>query len=128
MIAKIDRNAQLQIQLDIAKALRAVADKYGLEMDPIDVRRSTSGDFLRVMKLDMRVKAPVVKGAKSAPALGNTPLDAALKRLGITKKVNSKGQMIVDYKPSRPKYPFVVQGPKGGRWKYDEASVKLLFA
>lgn len=128
-MTKIDRDIQMKIQLEISQALRAIADKYGLEAPVVDLRRSTGGSFVRLMKLDMPVKAdvPAMK-LKVKPFIGDTPLERALKAIGVTKTTNAKGERIVDYKPSRPKYPFVFQGPKGGRWKATEADIKARFA
>jgi hypothetical protein len=121
----IDRNTQMKIQLEVSQALRAIAEKYGLETPVVDLRRSTSGSFVRLMKLDMEVKSntPAVKAA-----LGDSSLERALKQIGVSKIVNSKGERIVDFKPSRPKYPFVFVGPKGGRWKASAADIKARFA
>lgn len=129
-MTKIDRDIQMKIQLEISQALRAIADKYGLEAPVVDLRRATGGSFVRLMKLDMAVKSndvPVIK-LKTEYKMGDTPLERALLRIGVTKTINSKGEQIVDYKPSRPKYPFVFQGPKGGRWKATEADIKARFA
>ncbi len=121
----IDRNTQMKIQLEVSQALRVIAEKYGLETPVVDLRRSTSGSFVRLMKLDMEVKSntPAVKAS-----LGDSSLERALKAIGVTKIVNSKGERIVDFKPNRPKYPFVFQGPKGGRWKASAADIKVRFA
>ncbi len=125
-MTNIDRTIMTQIQTDLVKAFAEVAAKYGLEQPSVDLRRDRAGTFVRLMKLDMNVKTsdiPVIK-----LKMGDTPLERALARIGVTKLTNSKGERIVDYKPSRPKYPFVFQGPKGGRWKGSEAQIKARFA
>ena len=129
-MTNIDRTIMTQIQADLVKAFAEVAAKYGLEQPSVDLRRDRAGTFVRLMKLDMNVKTsdiPVIK-LKTDHKMGDTPLERALARIGVTKLTNSKGERIVDYKPSRPKYPFVFQGPKGGRWKATEASIKARFA
>lgn len=50
-------------------------------------------------------------------------LDAALKREGIESKTGN-GYTVVDYHPRKRKYPFIVEGPKGGRWKMTASQVK----
>lgn len=125
-MTKIDRTLQSKIQADLVKAFAEVAAKYGLEQPSVDLRRDRAGTFVRLMKLDMNVKTndtPVTK-----LKMGDTPLERALARIGVTKMTNAKGDRIVDYKPNRPKYPFVFEGPKGGRWKATEASIKARFA
>jgi hypothetical protein len=129
-MTKIDRTLQNKIQADLVKAFAEVAAKYGLEQPSVDLRRDRAGTFVRLMKLDMNVKTndiPVIN-LKTDSKVGGTPLERALARIGVTKMTNSKGERIVDYKPSRPKYPFVFEGPKGGRWKATEANIKARFA
>jgi hypothetical protein len=46
--------------------------------------------------------------------------------LGL-KLVNAKGQALVGYKASRPKYPFSMTGPEGGSYKCSEAQAKAMF-
>lgn len=128
-MTKIDRTLQTKIQLDIFNALNEIATKYGLETPVVDLRRSTCGSFVRLMKLDMNVKTndvPVMN-LKTTP-MGDGPLERALFRIGVTQLTNSKGERIVDYKPNRWKYPFVFQGPKGGRWKATESEIRVRFA
>lgn len=32
---------------------------------------------------------------------------------------------LCDYKPSRKKWPYVGQGPQGGKWKFTEQQVRM---
>lgn len=128
---KIDNARQAAIAADIRKALSDVAEKWGLEKPVVDLRRSTSGSFVRLMKLDMAVVDPNAK-APVAEATGfgegvSRELAQALARIGVTKVTNAKGERIVEYKPNRRSYPFVFQGPKGGRWKGSVEEIRARF-
>ena len=127
---KFDRVTLLKVQSEIDQALRAIAEKYGSEIEGfVDVRRSTDGNFIRIMKTDIRVKSVAVPAMvlKTAQIGGDSALERALKRIGVTKMTNAKGERIVDYKPNRPKYPFVFEGARGGRWKASEQDIKIRF-
>lgn len=129
----IDREAMVLIQSDLRDAIAAVARKHGLSTPTIDLRRDRAGSFVRLMKFDMRVmdaaaKAEVVNATKSFSTDVSPDLARALKKIGVTKTTNSKGQRIVAYKSNRPKYPFVYQGPKGGRWKGSAEDMIALFS
>jgi len=132
-MTKIDNALRNQIQNDVVAALAAVAEKYGLERPMVDVRRASNGTFVRLMKLDMHVKAPVITGVKVTElpvtaTSGDATLMRALARIGVNSTTNRKGETVLAYKPNRPKYPFVFQGPKGGRWKATEADIRARFA
>ncbi len=62
------------------------------------------------------------------PPAGVDPiLAAAMRRDGITRLTNSKGDTITGYKPSRPSYPYSYTGARGGRWKASPEQIKAKF-
>lgn len=128
----IDRNKLSKIEAEIVAALSEVSAKYGLVLPAVDLRRARNGTFCRLMKMDFVVSSNVAAPPALIPSTGtNAPqpaLVAAMKRLGITKTINAKGEQLIAYKPSRRVYPFTTQGPRGGRWKATEAAVLRMFA
>lgn len=130
----IDRNKCTEIAADIRKALADVAAKHGLDAPSVDLRRSTSGSFVRLMKLDMSVKMPASNSSSKPMAPTGYPegtdpaLVRACARLGIKSLTNSKGDRLIAYKSSRPKYPFTYEGPRGGRWKTSEMEARIRWA
>lgn len=127
----IDRSKLSKIEADIVAALSQVAANHGLISPVIDLRRANTGTFCRLMRLDFVVANPATTEPapfiKSSTGVVSTQLAAAMKRLGITKTTNSKGETLVDFKSSRPKYPFTFTGPRGGRWKDSEARIAARF-
>ena len=131
-MTKIDNTKRQEIQHDLDEAIKAIAAKHGLDMNQVEIRRASDGSFIRLMKTDLYVKSvatPMIGEGKNQPATsGNRSLDRGMAIYGITKTTNRNGETLVDYKPNRPKYPFVYEGPRGGRWKISGASAKLKFA
>lgn len=127
------REKNRAMSADLQAAINQICDKYGLERTPITLKYARDGSFFRISRVDIAAKN-MAQAETSVPKmkLPQGEIDAAmaraLARLGVTKVVNSKGEKIVAYKPNRPKYPFVFEGPRGGKWKATEADIKRMFA
>lgn len=132
----MDRNKARLIAAEIRAALAVIAEKHGLEAPQVDLRPARDGSFCRLMKLDMMEKSsfvsrevvPPVGASTAATITGAAPaLARALQAIGVARLTNSKGDEILEYKPSRPKYPFTYRGCKGGLWRASAADIQKRF-
>ena len=110
------------IRNDLDSALAKVGKKYGLAISTGNIRFNAS-------ELRTKITASVVDS--SSVAVGVDPADAALvsdfnrnkARWGVTKNIGDtvtyggSSYKLVGSKSSRPKYPLVVEGVQGGRYK-----------
>lgn len=124
----INRTINDQIARDITEALAAVAEKHGLATPSVDLRFARDGSFCRLMKMDLYV-ATQVPSTPTVAATGDIPIDvqSGMAIYKIKSNVNIKGEKLVAYKPNRYKYPFVMEGPRGGRWKLSSVEAQRKF-
>lgn len=119
---------------DLDNAINEVLIKHGMIRVQADVRkyRGDTGRF-RLMATDFQVTsvdAQLVHNFQkqiSVTPSEDPVLKAAMERFGIASTTNSKGDRLIAYKPSRPKYPFVYQGMRGGRWKDSVEGIRARF-
>ncbi len=127
--AKFTRTVQAEIQA----AVDAVLKKNGLrfkDAGAIDVRRARDGSFGRIMKFDLEPGTAVVITAAtfgSGALKKNSTLESAMEHYGIANKTNAKGDMLMSYHHSRPKYPFVYRSARGAMWKQTAEQAKRRF-
>lgn len=121
-VSKQDRAV---IERDLQAAIAAVCAKHNLSAPKIDLRRATTGSFVRIMKVDLF--STDLAGKAVAAVRGVRNIEDIAKEHGLC-LVNRKGDRLVDYVPSRPKYPFVYESAGGTRWKAALVQVKDRFA
>lgn len=124
------RTVAKAIHSDITEALKEIAAKYGLESTGSKVTW-TDSDFKVSAKFNILDPSTGSKQITSTMAhqakilLINAGMEEVPETV-IGKEVYIRGigfSKIVDVKPNRPKYPFVVECPKG-RYKVSAMDVK----
>lgn len=127
-----------QIQNEIQAALEAIGKKHGFNVlsDEIDFRRTRSGDRGRLMAMDFypagKEPAPAFNASTVdlTEAKAGTPqfkLNAAMKRFGIERTANNKGDTLTSYNPNCPKYCFSYRSVRGTDWKCTPEQAKKRF-
>lgn len=120
----------------IQKAYNEVSALLGLEIVRPDIRRYRGDEGIRFMAQDMKPKdhGNFMLTPVSETAASNIPaveLPAALARgmamYGIRICKNAKGDQLVDFHPTRPKYPFTYQSAGGTRWKITPEQARARF-
>lgn len=110
-ITNFDRTNLKQLRKDMDAAIAAVAKQHGIDMSIGTIR--FSGD-----KATMKIEAnTVVAIATASTGEVVTRMEKVAADFGIRSVTNAKGDRLVDYKASRPKYPFVYESAGGVRWK-----------
>lgn len=101
--------------------MNAVLQKYG-----VDANLEIAVGNMKFSSTEVEIKVTAkVKGAKT---FNDTILESRMATLGLKLK-NNQGDVLVDYKTSNWKMPFVYQcGSTGKLFKCDERSVKMRFA
>lgn len=137
-----DRANTAQFTAELNAAIKAVADRHGLNVPALDVRRSRDGNFVRIMKMDVYAagknafspyentfKALGMNDQEIAKASGTfgTDLDSMMARYGIRAKTNKKGDTLTGYNPRAPKYPFNYTSPNGTPWRITVEQAKKRF-
>ena len=110
-ITNFDRTNLKQLRKDMDAAIAAVAKQHGIDMQIGTIR--FSGD-----KATMKIEAnTVVTTASVSTGEVVTRMERVAADFGIRSVTNAKGDKLIDYKASRPKYPFVYESAGGVRWK-----------
>lgn len=127
MSVVITRALHREIQKDLQEAIDKVMKKHGLGCEPIATRFNST--TLRISKVDFHpaVEETATKKTTAAPAGVSATLAQGMKKYKLTRTTNMKGEKLVDYKASRPKYPFTFEGPRGGRWKLSALDAQVRF-
>ena len=137
-LASFNKPVIRALRSEIERALKTVADKHGISLS-LGTIRFSAGEFRG--KLTARTYTTTASGINlftknnMSPngfyggAPGNSMLENALERFGMPKTVRrfeafGTVYTLVDAKLSRPKYPFIAQGPRGGRYKFSSSTVK----
>lgn len=117
-MTNFDRAQIAQIRADLEQALKAVEAKHGIN---VKVGKISYDDT------DFRCKLIASKATKGSAdfTVGdltrstNAALDAKLREMNLQRRGTGRfaNYRLVDYKPSRPKFPFIIEGPQGGRYK-----------
>lgn len=123
-------------------AVQAIAQKHGVKVPTLDVRRSRDGSFVRIMKVDIYAagknafspyeqtfKALGMNDAdiaRSAAGFSND-LDTMMARYGIASKTNRKGDTLTGFNPRALKYPFNYTSPNGTQWRITVEQAKKRF-
>lgn len=122
-ITNFDRTNLKQLRKDMDAAIAAVAKQHGIDMQIGTIR--FSGD-----KATMKIEANTVVSVATTPT-GETVTSSRMEKIaenfGIRSVTNSKGDRLIDYKASRPKYPFVYESTGGVRWKATVEQARLRF-
>lgn len=130
-ITAFDRSNLREIRTDIEAALAAVEQKHGIRLNMGNIRFD-AGMFrakLEAQVLGHQIDTMTIPG--SAPAVTGG-LAAELERMHGPGAAQAKYYVagsttpvtFVDYKPGRPKYPFVYMTVRGTRYKCGEATVR----
>lgn len=123
----ISKQDQAKIQKELQAAIAEVCARHNLEAPTLDVRRATTGTFVRIMKVDIFTKDIAGQAMQAFRAPAKAPIEQIAEQYGLA-LVNRKGDRLVDYVPSRPKYPFVYESAGGTRWKAALVQVQQRFA
>jgi Mg-chelatase subunit ChlI len=123
----ISKQDQTKIQKELQAAIAEVCARHNLTAPTIDLRRATTGTFVRMMKTDIFTKDIAGQALQAFRAPAKAKIEDIAEQYGLC-LVNRKGDRLVDYVPSRPKYPFVYESAGGTRWKAALIQVKDRFA
>lgn len=139
----MDKNVALAIRSDLDKALREIAQKYGVSQTR-DQGRITAAEGM----LEFKISLQAVEGVTTLPDATETPsfarptdsdrfkkkLDQAAEALehmaklhGISTKPNARGERLIGYNPRGKTMPWFYEGARGGRWKTTTAKARLMF-
>lgn len=113
------------IRKDLNEALKIVEQKHGITLSIGNIR-FTESTFR--CKIEAQANSTAVI-AESSGVASSTALAAVMERMGLQHFGAGRfsNYKLVDYKPSRPKYPFVIEGPQGGRYKLGRAEALAHF-
>ncbi len=116
---------------DLQKAIDEVNAKYGIAMEPLDIRRDREGSFLRIMKVDGHaVTTPKAVVSVEVPVTATSVdprLQAQMDVWGIAAARNAKGDKLIKFNPNSPKYCFTYESAGGARWKCTAEQAKKRF-
>ena len=112
-ISKFDRPNVKIIHAEINSALSIIAKKYGLSLSTGTLSFSDDKFTVRITGLSVCSKKEDGYSTHPTSLIGNQFMSSN----GIKFK-------IIDYKPSRPKYPIVAENTSGTRYKFTLDAVK----
>ncbi len=117
------------IRRDVEAALRAVEEKHGVSFGWGSIRynaQEARGKLTMTPK--GAVNSVVTQALNTIGTPGNTALQRAAKQFNLdTARRGPKGETLVDYVPSRYKYPMTYQTVRGTRYKCDIEAAKRMF-
>jgi len=100
--------------------MQALLGKYGMQSNlQIDVGN------MRFTAAEVSIK--ITAKVNGAVTQADSILENKVKALGL-KMTNSRGEVIIEYKPRNWKMPYIYTSVDGKRYKCDEASIKRKFA
>lgn len=131
IIKSITRSNVSELRKAYQDAIDAVSAKYGLSADLGRITYSRDGDEMRCKLTVNTIVGSDSSNVSADEFLGLPVTDseeaqfaAAKIKYSLTDLLSNKlviiggrKMTIVGYKANRPKFPFVVQGPQGGRYK-----------
>lgn len=140
-LASFNKPVIRALRSEIERALSTVADRHGISLS-LGTIRFSAGEFRG--KVTGRTFTTTASGinlftAKNPSPNGlysgsphltaNSVLENALDYFGLPKtarrfEVHGSMYTLTSAKLSRPKYPFIGQGPRGGRYRFTVAQVK----
>jgi hypothetical protein len=133
-ITTFDKPTLKLLRKEISSALAPIVKQYGISLEMGTIRFS-SNEFRG--KLTGRTNGALASlptinfGTPTSPAgvTSKFGLENLMKHIGLDpsrKHFTLQGThyTIVDVKPSRPKWPVIAQGPRGGRYKFQVAQVR----
>lgn len=120
-ITAFDRSTVRILRKELEDAVEAVAQRYGLTVEHQNTVRFTSNRFKVGFTICAgRSSKAVDQGVSSKEnEVNNFARLMGIKTPVYYKRILLGGRkyMVVDVEPSRPKYPFIIQGSRGGRYK-----------
>jgi hypothetical protein len=128
-ISKFERSNLKELRVAIDAALAKVGAEYGIDIVVGNIS-FTSEKF--TTKLTSTIRNPAVTAAiNNGESVAAAKVNAFARKMGIpndvfgkTINVNGSEFVVVDAKESRWKFPFTVQGQRGGRYKMTVEQVK----
>jgi hypothetical protein len=127
---KFDHDNLKILRRDLNAALAEVALKHGITLELGTMRFSSDSVSCRLTAgtlLSTGTDSKIVGQTNTTPAPMTTALKQGMAIHGIANTTNSKGDQLLDFKPSAPKYCFIYCGPKGGRWRATAEQMRLKF-
>lgn len=124
MITSFDKTNLKTLRQDINAALAEVSKKHGINIEFGTIR--FSGNQARTkLTMETQGRAADVAVLKSV----GLNLASACKMFNINADARGpKGERLVDYVPSRPKYPFTYETIRGTRYKCSQYDASRMFA
>lgn len=117
-ITKFERSNLKTINAEMRAALKAVADKHGLDIDLGTLRFRDTSFTVKITGNVVDTESTSAADSEPAPTRSIAiDLKNAMTVYKIRAEVNAKGDRLISYHPNRPKYPFVFESIRGARWK-----------
>lgn len=131
-MTEITRQKALAIKADLVKAMKEIAEKHGVNVEPVRGSFNTTrfgGKFAFTNKSAAVVASSGIVNTDSEDDSESSTIPSHIARIYQIDPtaVGPKGEVLAGYYPSRRKYPFVYKSVRGARWKITGEQAQEMF-